>query len=63
MMDKVDDPPQALYSLLMELTPFIIPRQIFTDDKRPYNFVEKFEITTMPSFSILSVKNYVLVFL
>jgi len=52
MMDKFDDPPQPLYSLLMESTPCIFPCYIFIDDKRHYNSVITFEIIIMPSHSV-----------
>jgi hypothetical protein len=55
IMDKFDDPPQPLYSLLIESTPCIFPCLIFADDKRLYSSAKIFEIITMPSHSVPSV--------
>jgi len=55
MMDKFDDPPQLLYSLLMESTPCIFPCHIFTDDEWLHNSTRTFEIITMPLHSVPSV--------
>ena len=54
MMDKFDDPPQPLYSLLMESTPCIFPCHIFIDDEWQYNSARTFEIITMPSHLVHS---------
>jgi hypothetical protein len=53
MMDEFDNPPQPLYSLLMELTPgTILPvGYIFANNEWLYNSVEIFEIIIMPSHS------------
>ncbi len=54
MMDKFDDPPQPLYSLLMDSTPCIFPCYIFVDNERQYNSARTFEIITMPSHLVHS---------
>jgi len=53
MMNKFDDSPQPLYSLLMDSTAYIFPSHIFTDNERLYNFVKIFEIITMPLHAVL----------
>jgi len=52
MMDKFDEPPQPLYSLLMDSTPCIFPCYIFVNDEWRYNSVRTFEIITMPLHSV-----------
>src|SRR5438046_3203772 len=54
MMDKFDDPPQPLYSLVMDSTPCIFPCYIFVDNERQYNSARTFEIITMPSHLVHS---------
>ena len=54
IMDKFDDPPQPLYSLLMDSAPCIFPCYMFVDNKRQYNSARTFEIITMPSHSVPS---------
>src|SRR5271169_3549864 len=48
IMDKFDDPPQPLYSLLMDSTPCIFPCYIFIDNEWQYNSARTFEIIIMP---------------
>ena len=48
MMDKFEDPPEPLYSLLMESTPCIFPCMIFANDERLHNSATTYEIITMP---------------
>ena len=54
-IDKFDNPPQPLYSLLMDSTPCIFPCHIFVDDEWQYNSARTFEIITMPLCSVLLV--------
>ena len=58
-MDKFEDPPQPLYSLLMDLNPCMFPCHIFFDDKRLYTSGKTFEIITMPSRSVLSASKQI----
>src|SRR5438046_1486483 len=51
-IDKFDNPPQPLYSLLMDSTPCIFPCHIFVDDEWQYNSARTFEIITMTSCSV-----------
>lgn len=55
IMDKFNDPPQPLYSLLMDSTPGMFPCLIFFDDQPPHNFAKILEITIMRSLSVPSV--------
>ena len=48
MMDKFEDPPEPLYSLLMDSTPCIFPCMIFANDERLHNSATTYEIITMP---------------
>ena len=57
MMDKFDDPPQPLYSLLMDSTLCIFPCCMFIDNERQYNSARTFEIITMPLHSVPSALN------
>jgi hypothetical protein len=57
MMDKFEDPPQPLYSLLMDSTPCILPCYILVDIERLYNSARTFEIITTPLHAVLSVSN------
>lgn len=52
IMDEFDDPPEPLYSLLMECTPCIFRCHIFIDNKLLYNSARIFEIIIMPSHSV-----------
>ena len=54
VMDRFDNPPHPLYSLLMDLTPCIFPDHMFTNNERPYNFVKIYAIITMPLHSVPS---------
>jgi hypothetical protein len=63
MMDKFDDPPQPLYSLLMDLNPCMFPCHIFADDERLYISGKIFEIITMPSRSVPSVSKEISLFM
>lgn len=55
MMDKFEDPPEPLYSLLMDSTPCIFLCQIFTNDERLPNSGTTFAIITTPLHSVPSV--------
>jgi hypothetical protein len=61
-MDKFNDPPQPLYSLLMDLNPCIFPCHIFADNERLYISGKIFEIITMPSRSVPSVSKEISLF-
>src|SRR5271169_3919643 len=53
MMDKFDDPPEPLYSLLMDCTPGICSAvDLFANNKQLENFVITFGIITMPLLSV-----------
>lgn len=62
-MDKFEDAPQPLYSLLMDMTPCMFPCHIFADDEWPLNFVRTFEITTTPSHSAPLASNKIYPFM
>jgi hypothetical protein len=52
-MDKFDDPPEPLYSLLMDCTPGMYSAvDSFTDNEQPENFVVIFGIITTPLLSV-----------
>jgi len=52
-MDAFQDPPQPLYSLLMDMTPSMFPHEVFADNyQQPWHFVKTLEIITMPSHSV-----------
>ena len=63
MMDKFDDPPQPLYSLLMDSTPYIFLSYIFADNERLYNSVRTFEIIIMPLHSVPLVSKGICLFM
>ena len=52
-MDAFQDPPQSLYSLLMDMTPSMFPHEVFADNyQQPWHFVKILEIITMPLHSV-----------
>jgi hypothetical protein len=63
IMDKFDDPPQPLYSLLMDMNPCIFPCYIFVNNKPLYTSAKKFEIITMPSRSVPSMLKEISLFM
>jgi len=61
MMDKFDDPPEPLYSLLMDCTPGMCSAvDLFADNERLENFVITFGIITtpLPSVPLVSKETY-----
>ena len=52
-MDKFEDPPQPLYSLLMDLTKCMFSFDTFADNQQVRNSVTTFGIITMPLLLVL----------
>jgi hypothetical protein len=63
MMDKFEDPPEPLYSLLRDSTPGIFCVGIFTDHEHPRDFVTTSGTITMHSLSALLVSKEICQFM
>lgn len=63
IMDRFEDPPQPLYSLLKEDAPGMFFCPVFTDRERQLYFVKIFEIITTLSHSARSESNKICLFM